>query len=242
MQRSRKLCRRAAVVLLPCLLAAGALAQQSYISRFDQFDGYTYLNSPLVSLAENGFHTQFGVRPVTWLALGFDYSVSKGDLTLTPDLLTTQLQQSLGAQLQQLVLGGVIPPTYKLVAPAHSVTQTFAAGPELLFHHFKAVTIFVRPSVGVIHETATPELTDPIETLVVQQLAPTGKKTDNALFYGAGGGIDLNFSKHVILRVQGDFVRSHLFSDLIGGSRNTVRLSIGPAFEFGKNIAKGAAK
>jgi len=238
MQQSHRSCRWAAVLLLQCLLAAVALGQQTYISRFDQFDGYTYLNSPLVSLAENGYHTQFGVRPVPWLAVGFDYSVARGDLTLTPNLLVPSLQQSLGAELQQLVLLGALPPTYKLVVPASSLTQTFAGGPELLFHHFKAVTIFVRPSVGVIHETATPKLTDQIEMGIVQALAPTGKKTDHVIFYGAGGGIDLNFSKHVILRIQADFVRDHLFSDLLASSRNTVRLSIGPAFEFGKNIAK----
>ncbi len=228
----------AALSLLLFLLAAVASAQQSYISRFDQFDGYTYLNSPVVSLAQNGFHTQFGVRPVTWLALGVDYSVSRGDLTLTPNLLTSSLQQSLGAQLQQLIALGAIPANYQLAAPASSTTQTFAAGPELLFHHFKAVTIFVRPDLGVIYETATPKLTDPIETAIVKQLAPSGKKTDYVAFYGVGGGIDLNFSKHVLLRVQADFVRDHLFSDLIASSRNTVRLSIGPAFQFGKNIAK----
>ena len=237
MPKRHRVSRFAAFPLLLCLLAAVASGQQSYISRFDQFDGYTYLNSPLVSLGESGFHTQFGVRPVTWLALGFDYSVSKGDLSLTPDLLTPALQQSLGAQLQQLAAIGAIPATYKLIAPASSTTQTFAGGPELLFHHFKAVTIFVRPSVGIIHETATPKMTDPIETAIVKQLAPTGKKTDNVIFYGFGGGVDLNISKHVLLRVQADFVRDHLFSDLIANSRNTVRVSIGPAFEFGKNIA-----
>lgn len=231
--------RSAALPLLLLLLAAVAAAQQDYISRFDQFDGYTYFNSPMVSLQEHGFHTQFGVRPVTWLAVGFDYSVAKGDLTLTPDLLTPALQQGLGAQLQQLAAIGAIPPNYKLVAPANSTTQTFAAGPELLFHHFKPVTLFVRPSVGIIHETATPKLTDPIETAIVHQLAPTGQKTDHVVFYGFGGGADFNVSKHVLLRVQADFVRCHLFNDLLASSRNTVRLSIGPAFEFGKNIAKG---
>ena len=230
--------RCAAVLLLLCLLAAGALGQQSYISRFDQFDGYTYLNSPMVSLAENGYHTQFGVRPITWLALGFDYSISEGDLTIKPNQLLPSLQQSLGAELQQLVAAGEIPATYQLVAPAHSRTQTFAAGPELLTHRWKAFTLFVRPSVGIIHETATPKLTDPVETAVVQQLVPTGHKTDHVVFYGFGGGIDLNFSRHVILRMQGDFVHDHLFSDLLTNGRNTVRLSIGPAFEFGSNIAK----
>lgn len=237
MLQRHRVYRFAALPLLG-LLAAVASGQETYISRFDQFDGYTYLNSPVVSLAEHGFHTQFGVRPYTWLALGFDYSVAKGDLSLTSDLLTPTLQQSLGAQLQQLVEAGAIPPTYKLVAPASSVTQTFAAGPELLFHHFKTVTIFVRPDAGIIHEAATPKATDPIEAAVVQQLAPSGKKTDHVVFYGAGGGMDWNFSRHMVLRIQGDFVRNHLFSDMLANSRNTVRLSIGPAFQFGKNIAK----
>lgn len=238
MQMSHRSYRCAAILSLQCLLAAGALGQQTYISRFDQFDGYTYLNSPVVSLAEHGFHTQFGVRPVTWLAIGFDYSVARGDLTLTPDLLQPSLQQSLGGQLQQLIAAGVIPATYKLTVPAHSVTQTFAGGPQLLFHHWRKFTLFLRPSVGIIHETATPGLTDPIETAIVKSLAPTGKKTDHVIFYGVGGGVDWNFSKRVLLRMQGDFVRDHLFNDLLANSRNTVRLSIGPAFQFGKNIAK----
>ena len=238
MQQSHRPYRWAAALLLQSLLAAGALGQQTYISRYDLFGGYTYLNSPVVSLSESGFHTQAGVRPVGWLAIGFDYSVATGDLSVTPNLLLPSLQQSLGAQLQQLVAAGAIPASYKLVAPASSFTQTFAGGPELLFHHWKPVTLFLRPSVGIIHETATIKLTDPIETLIVHALAPTGKKTDHVIFYGFGGGIDLKFSKHVILRIQGDFVRDHLFDDLLASSRNTVRLSIGPAFEFGKNIAK----
>jgi len=238
MQQSHRTYHWAAASLLQCLLAAVALGQQTYITRFDQFDGYTYLNSPMVSLAENGYHTQFGVRPVTWLALGFDYSISQGDLTVTPNLLLPSLQQSLGAELQQLAAAGAIPAGYKLVAPAHSLTQTFAGGPQLSTHRWKAFTLFVRPSVGIIHETATLKLTDPIEQAVVQQLAPSGKKTDHVIFYGAGGGIDLNVSRHVVLRIQGDFVHDHLFSDLLQNGRNTVRLSIGPAFEFGSNIAK----
>jgi len=235
----RGIYRCTVLVSLQILLAATASGQQTYVTRFDQFDGYTYLNSPHVSLAENGFHTQFGVRVWPWVSLGFDYSVSKGDLTLTPDLLTTALQQSLGAQLGQLVAAGVIPPTYKLVVPASSVTQTFAGGPQFAYRHWSSVTLFLRPSCGLIHETATPHPGDPIATGVVAQLAPTGKKTDNTAFYGVGGGIDLNFSKHVGLRVQADFVRDHLFNDLLKDARNTVRISIGPCFNFGPNIVKG---
>jgi hypothetical protein len=100
------------------------------------------------------------------------------------------------------------------------------------------ITIFVRPSCGLVHEAATPSLTDPVESSIVQQLAPTGKKTDTTGFYGVGGGVDWIFSKHVALRVQADFVRDHLFSDLLQDWRNTVRVSVGPCFNFGRNIAK----
>jgi hypothetical protein len=61
-------------LLLIALLAVSASGQQTNVTRFDLFTGYTYLDSPHVSLAEHGFHTQIGVRPWTWMSLGFDYS------------------------------------------------------------------------------------------------------------------------------------------------------------------------
>ena len=238
MATSLKTNRHPAVPLLIMVLATCAAGQQTYVTRFDLFTGYTYLNSPHVGLAESGFQTQFGVRPWTFMSLGFDYSVSQGTLTLTPDLLLPSLQQSLGAQLGQLAKLGVIPANYQLTVPADSTTQTFAGGPQLAFRHWKHMTIFVRPSCGIIKETATPRPGDAIATAVVAQLAPTGKKKDTTEFYGVGGGIDLLFSKHFAVRIQGDFVRDHLFNDLLTDARNTVRLSIGPCFNFGHNIAK----
>jgi hypothetical protein len=64
-------------------LAAQMQAQQTYVTRFYTFAGYTYLNSPRVGLVKQGFHTQAGVRVRKWLTVGFDYSVSTGDLNLT---------------------------------------------------------------------------------------------------------------------------------------------------------------
>ena len=238
MQDGRGTVRRAAVPLLIFMLAAAVWGQQTFVTRFDQFDGYTYLNSPKVSLAESGFHTQFGVRVRKWVSLGFDYSVSKGNLTLTPDLLVPATQQLLTAQLTQLALAGVIPPTYKLVVPASSVTQTFAAGPQVAFRHWNKITVFVRPSCGLIHENATPHASDPIAAGVVAELAPSGHKTDTTAFWGAGGGVDFILGNRISIRLQGDFVHDHLFSDLLQASRNTVRISIGPCFNFGGNILK----
>jgi hypothetical protein len=221
-------------------LATPAFGQQTYVSRYDLFAGYTFLNSPHVSLFENGFHFQFGVRPKTWYSLGVDYSVSSGSLTLTPNLLTNSLQQQLGTELGGLILEGVIPSSYALVVPSDSLTQTITGGPQLAYRHFKKVTLFVRPSVGAIHETATPQpsSSDAVAKAIVAQLAPSGKKTDWTLFYGFGGGADFLFTKHVGLRVQSDLVYDHLFNDLLRDGRLTVRFSVGPCFNFGKNIRK----
>jgi len=214
--------------------------QQSYVGRFDLYGGYAYLNSPHISLAENGFQFQAGVRVVSWLTIGFDYSRTTGNTTITPNLLTTSLQQQLGGELQQLIEAGVIPATYTLAVPISSVTQTFAGGPQLSYHGWSHGTFFIRPALGDIHEAATPHVNpaDPVATGIVQQLVPSGVKTDDVVFYGFGGGVDLNLTKHVALRIQADFVHDHLFSDLLKDSRNTVRIGIGPAFQFGKNVMK----
>ncbi len=226
-----------ALLLLPLPVAG----QQTYVTRYDAFVGYSFLDSPHVNLFENGFATQAGVRVRQWLSLGVDYTLASGDLTLTPDLLTTALQQQLGTQLGGLAAAGIIPPTYSLSVVAHSRTQTFAAGPQLSYRHFKKVTLFLRPVfLGVIHETATPKPTptDPIATGIVAELAPAGKKTDNVMFIGFGGGFDIILSKHLSWRTQADLVYDHLFNDLLKDGRYTTRFAIGPAFNFGRNIVE----
>jgi hypothetical protein len=232
---------------ISCVLFAAALVllanpvsgQQNYVARYDAYVGYAFLDSPHVSLFENGFATQVGVRPRRWLSLGFDYSLTAGDLSITPDLLLPSLQQSLGAQLAQLAAAHVIPPGYNLVVPTHSRTQTFAAGPQLAYRGMKHATLFWRPVfAGIIHEVATPNPTDPIASAIVKQLAPDGKKIDNVMFVGFGGGFDLLFSKHFGWRTQGDLVYDHLFNDLLKDARFTFRFSAGPCFNFGKNVEK----
>jgi hypothetical protein len=219
----------AAALLLPSPKLFG---QQTYVSRFDTYVGYAFLDSPHVSLFENGMHFQFGVRPKTWYSLGFDYSVAMGNLTLTPNLLTNSVQQQLAPLL------AMAPAGYQLAVSTHSHTQTFAAGPQLAYRHFAKVTLFFRPDLGAMYERATPHATDEISTLAVRGLAPAGYKTSWTPFGGFGGGADLLFSKHFALRVQADLVYDHLFSDILRDGRLTTRFSIGPCFNFGGNIAK----
>ena len=83
MQRASALRMLLIVVPVALLLAASPVAaQQTYVSQFDAFGGYAFLDSPHISLFENGFQAQFGYRPKTWYSLGFDYSRSTGDLVL----------------------------------------------------------------------------------------------------------------------------------------------------------------
>lgn len=219
------------------LLALPAFGQQDYVTRFDAFGGYAFLDSPHIGLFENGFATQVGFRPKTWYSFGFDYSISTGDLSLKPNLLPSALQQTLGAQLGQLAAAGMLPPGYSLVVPIHSRTQTFAVGPQLAYRHFKHETLFLRPLfAGAIYEEGTPKPTDLIAKGIVAQLAPSGKKTDTTWFLGVGGGFDILLSRHFAVRTQVDVVYDHLFNDLLKDGRWTARFSTGPAFNFGKNI------
>jgi len=220
-------------------LASPVLGQQEIVTRYDAFIGYGFLNSSNIKLFENGFAAQVGVRPKTWYSLGFDYTNAAGDLSLTPNLLPNSLQQQLGAQLAQLAGLGMIPAGYNLLVPSHSKTQTFAVGPQLAYRHFSQLTLFLRPVyAGAIREVATPNPGDPIAKMIVAQLLPSGKKTDWTGFVGFGGGFDILFTHHFALRTQADLVHDHLFNDILKDARWTVRFSVGPAFNFGKNIQK----
>src|SRR5579871_645050 len=218
-------------------LALPAFSEQEYVTRYDAFIGYGFLSSPNVSLFENGFAAQVGFRPKTWYSFGFDYTLAVGDGMITPNLLPNELQQQLGGTLAQMTRAGLAPPGYNLQVPIHSRTQTFAVGPQLAFRHFRHQTIFFRPLfAGAMFEKATPQPGDPIAKAIVANLAPAGSKTDTAGFVGLGGGFDILLSKHFAMRSQVDVVYDHLFNDILKDGRWTVRFSVGPAFNFGRNI------
>jgi hypothetical protein len=219
---------RPCLLVLLLLLVAGRGRAQEYVGRYDIYSGFTTLNTPYRNLEQRGYHLQVGYNARTWASLGFDYSVSSGHNTITPNFLPLNLQQ-----LLKLELG----PAYALVAvPADDTTQTFAAGPQYQYRRFDTVTLFVRPALGAVRESATPRPKDPLNTAVVQQLAPSGHKTDWQGFYGFGGGLDLNATKHVALRLQTDVVYYHLFNDILRNGSWTVRWSVGPSFRFERNI------
>ena len=227
-----------ALAVTALLAPAAANGQQPFVSRYDLYVGYAFLDSPSIGLFENGIQMQIGIRPRTWYSLGFDYSYTRGDLAVTPEMLPDALRQGLTAQLGALAAAGRLPAGYALRVPAGSVTQSFAAGPQLAYRHFRKVTLFVRPSMGAIREVATPKAGDAIAAGIVKQLAPTGKKRDWQGFYGFGYGFDILISKHFAIRTQGDLVWDHLFNDLLKNGRWTTRFSVGPCFNFGRNIVE----
>lgn len=212
--------------------------QQTDVKRYEIYSGFTYFTTPAFNLAEHGYHLQAGFNPVRWAGLGFDYTIVSGHNSLTPNLLISPLQTQIDELLTLLKAEGVIPPSYQLSVPTDNTTETYAAGPQLVFRHFKSTTFFVRPSIGAIHETATPRPTDPVASAIVAEIAPSGKKTAWAGFYGFGGGFDLNLTHYFGIRAQADLVHNHLFDDLLANGRWTTRAAVGPVFHFGKNIAR----
>lgn len=227
-----------AFLFLMFLIPANGWAQQAqpYVGRFDVFGGFSYMASPSFNLYQRGFNGEFGYNVTRWLALGGDFSVLDGNSSIVPKDLKPALQAQLGAEIGQLVQAGLIPPGYVLYVPFNAKTYTYAAGPQINFRQMKAITFFVRPDLGAIHEDARLHPRDQVQTLVVQALAPSGNKTDTTYFYGVGGGFDINASKHMALRVTVDYVHTFLFDSLLKDPRNTVRISIGPTFRFGKNV------
>lgn len=219
--------QRAILVLAVCLFSASAFAQQDYVPHYEGFAGYSYLTSPKLNLAERGFNAELGVNMNRWLTIGADYSVFTGHSTIFPQDLTQALQ---------LQLATVVPPGVPVFLPFDSTTYTFAAGPQFSLRKFKWVTLFARPGLGGLHETATLKPSNPLTTALVAQLAPGGKKTDLEFFFGAGGGFEINASKHVGVQATFDWVHTNLFQGFLNSPRESLRISVGPTFRFGENV------
>ena len=225
-------------------LSVCAFAQQDYVGRYDFYTGFSYLNSPKLDLQQRGFNTQLGVNLRHWLAFGFDYSIQEGRASL----VTADLKPSLQATLAQLVPVPAV--LAALSVPFDATTQTFTAGPQLAYRHLKRVTLFAHPSIGAIHENISINgaqgFPQPYALLIVEGLSAPGpgqvlkttKPNDTTYFYGLGGGADYNLFKHVHIRGDVEFVHVYLFSGLLKDPRNSVRLSVGPTFNFGKNVTR----
>ena len=220
------------VVLLVLILSAVGYSQQAYVGRFDGFGSYSYFTSPRLNLVARGFNGQAGVNVFRWAAVGFDFSVFDGHTSLVPSMLSPTIQASLATTLPPSVI-----PTVSI--PYNTRIFTYAAGPQINIRKFKLVTLYIHPNLGALHADVTATPASPLQSLLVNNLVgPTAKTKDTVIFWGVGGGIDWNVTKHMSIRTGVDWVRMNMFESMLDGPRNSLRLSIGPAIHFGGNVEK----
>lgn len=226
--------RRALFCGLVILMSLPALAQQTDINRYTLFTGFDYMISPARNLTERGFETDFGITAKPWLGLGADFGIL-GDGIIS-GAGTISGGETIYAPLLQKVPApfGPIDPNSIHVA-IRSQTYTFAAGPQLYLRKWEKITLFARPGFGGIHEKA--DITFPAALGQLFPLlgvaVPAAHQTDTQLFFGLGGGFDVNVSRKIGMRFAADWVNTHLFSNLLTTRQNYVRFSVGPTFRWG---------
>jgi hypothetical protein len=229
--------RRSIFLLLFIFLSLSVVTcvaqKQEYVGQFDAYVGYAYLTTPNMNLDERGFQAQFGYNYRRWVALGFDTSYFGGNTSLTVPMLNDATQAKLAPFLP------LLPPGYTIYAPYHANTYTITGGPQFNYRGFKWVTLFIHPDIGAMHQSVQVHPQDPIIKLIATSLlGPSMSTSEWVGFYGVGGGIDLNVSKHVGIRLQSDWVYTQLFTDLLRNPQYTWRMSASPTFRFGKNVPK----
>jgi hypothetical protein len=208
-------------------------AQQEWISRYSTFAAYSYLSTPSLNLTQRGFDGDFGVNVRPWLTLGGDFSYNTGNSSLQPNDLSAAVQAQLAPILPHL------PPGFVLTVPYNSSTYTYEAGPQFNYRRLKQVTFFARPALGALHVKFVARPDNPISQQIVASLVGSSmSKSDTVVFYGFGGGVTWEASRHFGIRIATDFVHYDMFSNLLNGGRNSVRLTVGTKFNFGKNIVK----
>jgi len=210
------------------ILASGVslCAQQTDINRYTLFTGFDYMISPARNLTERGFETDFGITMKPWLGLGADFGVLSGAGTITGT------ETVYAPAVNQLMPGAAA----SIHVPFNSVTYTFAAGPQFCIRRWEKVTFLIRPGFGGMHERADITFPPTLAPLfgALQLPVPVVYHSDTNLFFGMGAGFDLNVSRTVGFRFAGDWVNTHLFTDLLSPRQNYVRFSVGPTFRWGK--------
>ena len=219
------------VLLFVLLTSLTCFAQQTDVLRYSAFGAFSYLSTPSLNLTQRGFDGDFGVNVRSWLTLGGDFSYANGHSSLLPSDLNAATQAKLAPFLP------LLPPGFVLAVPYNSSTYTYEAGPQFNYRRLKKVTFFARPALGALHANFTAKPTDPITAAIVSGLLNgSTSKSDTVVFYGFGGGITWEATPHFGIRVATDLVHYNFFSNLLNGGRNSVRVTMGTKFSFGKNI------
>ena len=227
--------RRSILIFLLLLMSLSVVAclaqQQEYVGQYDAYMGFAYLTTPNMNLDQRGWQAQFGYNYRRWVALGFDTSYFGGNSSLTVPMLNNATLTKLAPVLP------LLPPGFTVWSPYHANTYTITGGPQFNYRHFKYVTLFIHPDIGAMYQSVQVQPPNAMMgMLVTSLLGPSMKTSQWTPFYGVGGGLDLNVSKHVGIRVQSDWVYTNLFDNLLRNPQYTWRMSASPTFRFGKNV------
>lgn len=225
--------RRLFFCVLAFLLVSTALtcfSQQTDIREYSVIPMFTYFSTPSLNLTTRGFNGDIARNVRPWLTLGFDFSTSSGDSTLIPSYLNAATQ----ARLAHLLPPGV--PASAVAVPYGTSISTYQAGPQVNIRKLRKFTFGVRPALGVLHVKFQANPNPASAPLVAALMGGKLSASDNAVFYGFGGSVTWEATPHFGLRFAADLAHYNFFGDLLNGGRNTVRVSVGPKFSFGKNI------
>src|SRR5271167_1269642 len=216
--------RRSILIFLLLLMSLSVVAclaqQQEYVGQYDAYMGFAYLTTPNMNLDQRGWQAQFGYNYRRWVALGFDTSYFGGNSSLTVPMLNNATLAKLAPVLP------LLPPGFTVWSPYHANTYTITGGPQFNYRHFKYVTLFIHPDIGAMYQSVQVQPPNAMMGMIVTSLlGPSMKTSQWTPFYGVGGGIDVNLTKHVGLRFQSDWVYTQLFTDLLRNPQYTWRMS-----------------
>ena len=237
-----------AVILMVLVAVLPASAQTSF-QKWDMYAGYSYLNTPTNDIAQHGFNLSFGRNINKWLALGMDFSRHEGTgaQNATGTDMVARLPSTIVAGLPASLAPAL--PGIKLNVPVNASSATFAAGTQFQVRKNKWVTPFFRPFLGAFHGraegkasqitvTALPAGLPPqtvaavIASIPADVLQKSLTQSETSLGYGVGGGMDLNVSKPIGIRVAADYIRTGLFDT----HQNNVRVAFGLIYRFGGEV------
>jgi len=210
---------------------------QEYVGRFALYAGYSHLDTPDMSLHQGGFNLDAGVNVTRWLSMGVDYSRFDGNSNIGLTDLTKAQQAKIIPYIN--AYRAAVNPNYVLDVPFDARTYTITAGPQINYRHFKHVTLFIRPAIGLVHEVVTgkPRANDVLaKAATANMVGPSLAQADFIRFYGVGGGLTYQATKHFGIRFSVDYIHTYLFDQVLAHSRNSTRISFGPAYSFGGNV------
>lgn len=222
------------VFLFLLLITLSGFSQQTNVRQFASFGAFSYLSTPSLNLTQRGFDGDFGVNMRSWLTLGFDFSYNNGHTTLLPNDLNAATQAKLAPYvpiLQQLGIPAAV--------PYNASTYTYEGGPQFNYRRFKHVTFFARPALGALHASIEAKPNNPVLGQIVGGLLGKSlSQSDTVVFYGFGGGATWEITPNFGIRVAADMAHYNMFSNILNGGRNSVRVVIGTKYSFGRNILK----